>query len=449
MSDPDYGQPSLPEESYVEDTAHHDTRRLAHGAASMFVGRFLNFGLQAAYFILLARLLHGAQEYGLFSGVFALVSAITPYSAAGSAMLFMRYVSTDATSARVYWGNSLAVTSLFTVAICALALLCGVSGHFLAHPYMTAVLLLANCLFSQVTVLAGMLLFALDKLRMSAILNTVSNAARLCVVLLLKLGYSHVSAAFWSAALTVASFAAAAYAFWQVWRLIGAPRVDLALLKRRLAEGLGFSFAGSTEAVNNDIDKMMLAHFGLDLQNGFYTLAYRVVDFATSPIGSIGASVTQRQFQLAHKLSERGIGPVMRLARKSLLISFAIGMAIVLPLIFVGRFIPWLAGPSYAGATQVLFWLAWLPAIRSVHQLSGAAVTGLGYQRMRTASQASAAVLSVVLNLLWIPRYGWRGAALATLLCDGLMAVLNVAILLYLRNRLRSRNTHSTQQEMA
>ncbi len=432
MTNQDYEQVAPPQESFVEDTAHHEAKRLAKGAASMFAGRFLSFGLQAGYFIFLARLLHNAQEYGLFSGVFALVSAITPYSAAGSAMLFMRYVSTDAKSARVYWGNSLVTTSIFTLITCALALLCGAFGHFLAHPYMTAILLVANCLFSQITVLAGMLLFSLDKLRMSAILNTVSSAARFLVVIILKLRYSHVSAAHWSVALTVASLAAAAYSYWKVYEVIGNPNADLGLLKKRLGEGLGFSFAGSTEAVNNDIDKMALAHFGLDLQNGFYSLAYRVIDFATAPISSICASVTQRQFQLAHK----GIAPVMQLARKSLLVSVGIALLILLPIVGVARFIPMLVGPSYSGVVQVLYWLCWLPVIRSVHQLSGAAVTGLGYQPLRTGSQAAAALLSVILNFSWIPTYGWKGAAMATLLCDGLMAVLNVGIMLYLRRKL-------------
>jgi O-antigen/teichoic acid export membrane protein len=424
--------PSPPEESFVEDTGSHGSKRLVKGAVSMFAGRLLNFGLQAAYFILLARLLHGAREYGLFSGVFAFVSAVTPYSAAGSAMLFMRYVSSNSKLSPVYWGNALVLTSAFTLVMCVASLLLGVFSHFLAHPYLTAILLLANCLFSQVTVLAGMLLFSLDKLRMSAILNTVSNAARFLVVVLLKLSYSQVSASYWSVALTVASLAAAVYSYWQVHKVIGVPRYDLRLLRSRLGEGFGFSFAGSTEAVNNDIDKMMLAHFQLDLQNGFYTLAYRIIDFATAPIGSICASVTQRQFQLAHK----GIGPVMRLARKSTLVSIGIGLLIILPIIGVARFIPLMVGPSYSGVVQVLYWLCWLPAIRSVHQLAGAAVTGLGRQPLRTAAQASAAVLSVILNLLWIPRFGWKGAAVATLLCDGVMALLNVGILLYLKRKI-------------
>lgn len=38
------------------------------------------------------------------------------------------------------------------------------------------------------------------------------------------------------------------------------------------------------------------------------------------------------------------------------------------------------------------------------------AITGLGYQRYRSAPRLSAAALNRRLNLWLIPRYGWRGA---------------------------------------
>ena len=75
----------------------------------MLVGQGLNLLLQAGYFVLLARLL-GVKEYGVFVGAFALVSIATPYSALGSGLLFMQYVSTKAENFAVYWGNILLST---------------------------------------------------------------------------------------------------------------------------------------------------------------------------------------------------------------------------------------------------------------------------------------------------------------------------------------------------
>src|SRR5580692_524212 len=51
---------------------------LARNASWMFLGQGMSFVVQAAYFILLARLL-GSQQYGIFVGAFALVSIVSQY----------------------------------------------------------------------------------------------------------------------------------------------------------------------------------------------------------------------------------------------------------------------------------------------------------------------------------------------------------------------------------
>ncbi len=67
---------------------------LAHNAGWMLAGQGASLFFQAAYFILLARLL-GVNQYGIFAGTFAFVSLATPFSGLGSGLLFMRYVSAD------------------------------------------------------------------------------------------------------------------------------------------------------------------------------------------------------------------------------------------------------------------------------------------------------------------------------------------------------------------
>jgi O-antigen/teichoic acid export membrane protein len=49
-------------------------------------------------------------------------------------------------------------------------------------------------------------------------------------------------------------------------------------------------------------------------------------------------------------------------------------------------------------------------------------MTGAGLQRRRTAVQAGVAAANVALNLVLDPALGWRGAAIATLASDGLLA---------------------------
>src|ERR1700691_3609510 len=82
------------------------TNTLAHNAGWMLVGQGLSLLLQAAFFVLLARLL-GVREYGVFAGAFAFVGIAMPYSTLGSGLLFMRYVSARPSTYAIYWGNIL------------------------------------------------------------------------------------------------------------------------------------------------------------------------------------------------------------------------------------------------------------------------------------------------------------------------------------------------------
>ena len=88
---------------------------LARNASWMFLGQGVSMLCLGAYFILLARLL-GPIEYGIYAGVFAMVSILSAYSALGSHFTLLRHVSPDPEKFALYWGNVLVTTlSLGTV----------------------------------------------------------------------------------------------------------------------------------------------------------------------------------------------------------------------------------------------------------------------------------------------------------------------------------------------
>jgi O-antigen/teichoic acid export membrane protein len=56
----------------------------------------------------------------------------------------------------------------------------------------------------------------------------------------------------------------------------------------------------------------------------------------------------------------------------------------------------------------------------------------MGAYRYRMRNQLAAAALNLLLNFWLIPAHGWLGAAWASLACDGLLGVANLAALLWL-----------------
>jgi O-antigen/teichoic acid export membrane protein len=200
---------------------------------------------------------------------------------------------------------------------------------------------------------------------------------------------------------------------------------------RRLREGVGFSFAGTTQATYNDVDKVMLSHYGLNRENGFYTLAYRAIDFATTPIIALDAAVLPRFFRFgAEKMPD-----AVRLAVKSAMASLLFGVFIAGGVLLLAPVIPHLVGRDFAGALTALRWLCCLPLLRGIHRMTGGALTGSGRQNLRTASQVSVAVVNLGLNLWLIPVYGWIGAAWSSVASDGLLAGLNSIILFWVWRR--------------
>jgi O-antigen/teichoic acid export membrane protein len=399
--------------------------QLARSTSWLAIGQGANFFLQAACFLLLARLL-GVTSYGIFAGVFALVNTVTPYSPLGSAMLFMRYVSMDRSMARLHWGNT--IMTIVAVSI----VLCGVVswvGSVLVGPSrieMIVVLVIANCVMSQITLCASSVFLTLGRLRSAAANRLLSNLSRFIALVIMALFLKRATAFQWSLGVLFSSTVAAAITLVWVRSTIGPMVFDLRRARRHIWEGVGFSVAGSTESVYNDFDKVMLSHYGMNQAAGIYTMAYRVVDFATTPLGALVAAIMPRLFVV----SKEGLPAVARRCAKLTRVAFAIGIGSACFTLAASSWVLRVVGHGFADAVLAIRWLCWLPAIRAVHQMAGSALTATGRQIYRTGAQATVGVANVILNFWLIPTHGWLGAAWATLASDGLLSVLNVGLVL-------------------
>jgi O-antigen/teichoic acid export membrane protein len=403
---------------------------LAHNAGWMFIGQGISVLCQGIYFILLARLL-GAIEYGIYAGAVAMVSILSQYSALGSHSVFLRYVSPDPKNFATYWGNVLmtigGVGSL-------LVILLTWGGPHWAHAYsapMVLCLALGDCICSQVTLAAGRVFQAFERLRVTALLSLFVNLLRTALAGLMLWHLHHATARQWVVAALLVSLVAAGTAVVLVTRAYGKPAFSPALLRRRTGEGFVFALSYSTTGLYNDIDKAMLGHYGMNVANGIYTMAYRVVDVCNMPLYSIQAAAVPRFFQKgvagARSTAEYAIRIVKRTAPLTLL-SAAV-MLVIAPVI------PHLVGRSFGESAVALRWLCLLPFFRSFHVSAGDALTGAGHQKLRLGSQATAAAFNFAANLYLIPHYGWHGAAWSSLATDGGLAALNWLMVAWLLRR--------------
>jgi O-antigen/teichoic acid export membrane protein len=393
---------------------------LVQNAAWLFAGQGLSFVVQGFYFIVVARLL-GTTQYGLLAGAFALVGIVGQYSTLGSGILFLRYVSADHSRFGLYWGNILiSVSVLGTLLVLGLRL----SGRWLVGAETVPLLLpvaIAECLFQQLGSCAGQVFQTFERMKFSAGLTLLSSVSR-CVLAIAMLAILGKASAFqWAIASLAVSCMAACIAIAIVTRSFGLPRFSPSLWIKRAAEGFVFAISGSTTVVYNDVDKVVLAHFGMDRANGIYSMAYRVVNIGAMPIQSVVGAALPRFF----RQGVHGIAATVPMARSLLRRVAGIGILVAVGMFVCAPIIPHLAGKSFSESVDALRWLCLIPFFRCFHLSAGDAIAGAGHQKYRLVSQSIAAAGNLLLNLYLVPRYSWHGAAWASLATDGALGAMN------------------------
>ena len=400
------------------------TSSIARNGGWIMAGQGVSLVLQAIYFVLLARLL-GATEYGIFVGAFAFVNLIGKYSTLGTGGVFLRYVSIDKKQFALFFGNMLLVIAIGGVAMTAIMV---VAGTHLLNPKSAAVVLLAalsNCFGLQITTCTAQIFQAMEKMRITALLNLSNSFVRTLAAAALFVTIHHATAWQWALTSTIVSLAGAIVALGIVAFSFSGPQFSLSLLRKRFVEGCEFAFASSTTSAYNDLDKSMLSHYGMNAANGIYTLAYRAVDIATLPIVSLRDAAMPHLFRKGAVGLGEAADFAWRLWRRTFLVSLAMsaGMFLFAPL--AAQF----AGKGFGEVALAMRWLCLIPIFRSVHEISGSALTGSGFQRYRTGTQICAVLLNLVLNLWLIPRYSWHGAAWSSLVTDGALGAMNWGML--------------------
>jgi len=414
---------------------------LVLNSAWVFAGQGSSFFVQGLYFVVLARLL-GTNQYGLLAGAIALVAVVSQYSPLGSGLLFLRYVSPDHDSFRRYWGNILLSIGLFGLL---LVLGLRLAGSWLVGPATVSLLLpvaISDCVFAQFGSCAGQVFQTFERMKYSAMITLLSNVLRLVLAVAMLFTLGRASAWQWAMASLLVSGLAAATAFFIVTRTFGLPSISPSLFVKRAREGFVFAVSGSTTAVYNDIDKVVLSHYGMNHANGIYSMAYRAINIGTMPVMSVVSAAFPRFFREGAK----GIAAVVPMAKVLLKRTVVIGLTISVLLFVCAPLIPYVVGKSYAESVSALRWLCLIPFFRCFHLSAGDAIAGAGHQKFRLASQSIAAVGNLALNLYLIPRYTWLGAAWASLATDASLGVMNWAALFLLA---RGSTPQPPQQEQS
>jgi O-antigen/teichoic acid export membrane protein len=159
-------------------------------------------------------------------------------------------------------------------------------------------------------------------------------------------------------------------------------------------------------------------------------------------VRSLSAAAYARFFQ--HGAS--GISGSLNFAKRILPIAGIYGLSAGIGLLLFAPVIPYVLGDEYAGAIEALRWLAPLLFLKAMHGFAADALTGAGFQGVRSAMQATIAVFNVLVNLWLIPLYSWRGAVWSSWASDGLLMLsLWAAVAFFYRKQTQKLNNNNKE----
>lgn len=404
---------------------------MVRGTLWIFLAKGVRIFIQAAYFIIIARAL-GADQWGAFSGVVAMVAILAPFSSWGTETILVKQVARNPALFSTYWGNTLLMTFASGITLLVFAQIIG----YLVLPKSISPLVIFLISLSDLICLrlidaATKAFLAVDKLNRNAQINIFFSLKNLFAAVLLITVFPHPTVLEWSFLYLVSTAIAAFQCVSMVNSIISKPQPNPALIPSDIKEGFYFSIGLSSLTISNDIDKTMLASLSTLSATGIYAAAYRILFVVLVPIQSVMAAGYARFFRHGEKGIHGSLSFAWRLIPFATLYATvcAIGLMVFAPII------PYILGDEYKDAIGAVRWLSPLLILKSLSYFGADTLTGADLQGVRSAIQVVIAILNFILNLWLIPTFSWRGAAWATLVSDGLLAIAIWGLVYYYYRR--------------
>jgi O-antigen/teichoic acid export membrane protein len=189
--------------------------------------------------------------------------------------------------------------------------------------------------------------------------------------------------------------------------------MDLNLMRQLLKEAIPIAIASVFTIIYFRIDIVMLSFLRGDTEVGFYSAAYRLTD----ALVFLPTVLTSSTFPLMSRYFKDSINSFKFAYTRTFKYLFAAGLLIAVLVTFDSdKIINIVYGPEYQHSVIALQILIWTTAIMFITTLISTTCISSGNQQIVSKRALIAALLNVILNLILIPRIGYTGAAIATLL---------------------------------
>jgi O-antigen/teichoic acid export membrane protein len=188
-------------------------------------------------------------------------------------------------------------------------------------------------------------------------------------------------------------------------------RIEPAYWRVVLRWSLPLGMAGVLSAVVNRVDFLMLERMADMHQLGLYGAAYKL----TGLVERLPQMVVATLYPLMARQALENPRALGALYRKGLLTLAGLAIAMAVSMTLLGTpIIRIVFGEQYGDAVRALRILVWASACLYVALPGGFALISLGRVRLNLLTLVAGAATNIALNVVLIPRFGYIGAAAAT-----------------------------------
>jgi O-antigen/teichoic acid export membrane protein len=423
------GPPEPTHDRAAAEAGARTGRRVARNAVLSAVGEGSNLLLFLLGF-LAARLL-APEAFGEYSTAFAFVGLFRILPDFGMSYASTLEISRDRSRAQHLLSHLLgfqAVLSLLTLALCL-----GIGrARYDGVTWLAVVVLSLDLVLKALKSTLRWLLKSLERFGVEALSLLFERLAILLLgVVALRAGHGVVGFVLVFLVVRLVD-TAALFAYVQARVLRLAAGYDGRLWWELLRKGLPFAYAGAMITLFFQVDTVMLERMRGPVEVGWYRAPVLVLEGLTLVPRILGYALIPTMAALFPRAPARVTELYRRGCKYLLLAGLPVG---AFGLLASEPFVRFLFGPDYgpsAAASRVL-----IPAAACMFLSNFGETTLACVNRWRTIVIVStlALALNVGLNLAWIPRWGYVGAAWATLLTEGAYFLMTAAALRWYGHR--------------
>jgi len=377
------------------------------------------------YTIFLARSL-GPNQFGLFSAAVAFFALLSVFGEFGFNRFLTREIARDRENSATYLAN----VTVFRITL-TLVLFIGVACYlYLFDP---------DQIRANLTILALLAIFPV------ALAQTVDA----CFVAIQKLQYSAIALLFTSIFTTLLGFLLVSldfgptgpvlalifgqviyflilFAMLRSQKLKVFSKIQFSTIKKALVGSLPYGILGVLGMLYFRIDTVLLSYLRGNFETGIYSAAYKFLETAVLVPSSISLAI----FPVMVKLHETDHLSLKKLYRKVILITFSLGVIGALVYFYIlPVLILWLL-PSYNSSSEVIQILALTIPFMFV-QVTASQVLLTSDKNLKALMLITFVLLAfnLILNLIFIPQFGFLAAAWVTVISDIFAALLVLSYL--------------------